>query len=154
MKLVVRLPILILLLPIPTSSVATPSDLTGHKRETVFFLLGMLGEYSGRTFVEDSDLVERFYCNEHEVAFVFRAYFQRLAGEQALNRTIEEEWRQDFANSSKKRDLIRRLLEEMGCDSVLCPHPGEATHSVHGDTVMVALLRAVELAPLAGEERA
>jgi hypothetical protein len=100
MKPIIRLSIFAIgfsaLIPIACSAALEPrADLTGSKGETVFFLLGMLDEYSGRRFIEDSDMVESFYCGEHVVAFVFRAYLSRLAQEQGLDRTIQVRWRQD-----------------------------------------------------------
>jgi hypothetical protein len=47
--------------------------------ETIYFVLGMLDDYSGRSVVEDIPIVERFYCNENVQAFVFRAYLEQLA---------------------------------------------------------------------------
>jgi hypothetical protein len=100
MKPIIRLFVLAIglstCLPIARSAAFEPrADLTGSKGETVFFLLGMLDEHSGRGFIEDSDMVESFHCGEHVVAFVFRAYLSRLAQEQGLDRAIQVRWRQD-----------------------------------------------------------
>ncbi len=71
---------------------AETADYSGHKTETIFFLLGMLDDYSGRTVVEGVDRVERFYCNEDLAAFVFLAYLNRLAAEQGLEPAIDTRW--------------------------------------------------------------
>lgn len=70
-------------------------DLSGVKGEPVFFVLGMLDEYSGRAFVESGDMIEHFYCSEHVTAYVFRAYVERVAREQSLDSGIETRWRQE-----------------------------------------------------------
>ncbi len=77
-------------------------DLTGRKGETVFFVLGMLDEYAGRSIVEDSDRVESFYCNEHVPAFVFRAYLARLAEEQGIETAIETRWNECLVSFHSK----------------------------------------------------
>jgi hypothetical protein len=62
----------------------TEMDWSGTKTETLFFLLGMLDAYPPRRYVEGTDLVESFYCNEQLEAFVFLAYLDRLAREQGI----------------------------------------------------------------------
>ncbi len=93
------------LFPTDSSSAETRVDLSGRKGETVFFVLGMLDEYLGRTFVEDSDRVESFYCSEHVPAFVFRAYLDRLVREQGLHPAVETQWRQGCLVSFRSKEV-------------------------------------------------
>lgn len=57
----------------------------------MFFLLGFLNEYNGRNIVEDSDLIEHFYCNEAAAAETFEAASRRLANEQGIDPQIRRE---------------------------------------------------------------
>src|SRR5712672_378118 len=94
-----------LLICLPLTVRSAEPNLTGRKGETIFFLLGMLDDYLGRNFVEDDNQVERFYCNEHVQAFVFRAYLSRVAEEQNLSPTIGAEWKQDCLVAFRSDDM-------------------------------------------------
>lgn len=59
---------------------------------TVYWLLGTFDEYLGRAIlVEDPQVVERFYCNESEVAAGFRRVLARFTREQGLVDDTAEE---------------------------------------------------------------
>jgi hypothetical protein len=77
--------------PAPSHDGNCQFDLSSPKDETVFFVLGMLGEYVGRIMIEGDDLVEHFYCNEHAVADVFTRRVVALAREQGLDPAVRSE---------------------------------------------------------------
>ena len=79
------------LTPAPSSDGACLFDLTDGKADTVFFVLGMLDEYSGRYLVEGDDRVETFYCNETGPARLFRRHISKLTADQRFDPTIAEE---------------------------------------------------------------
>jgi hypothetical protein len=84
-------------------------DLTGEKADTVFFVLGTLDEYLGRRFVEESDRVESFYCNERPIADLFRRYVVKLATEQRIDPVIRDERTQECLVSFHSKPIADRL---------------------------------------------
>ena len=95
--------------PALSSAASCDFDLAGDKADTVFFILGLLDEYNGRNIVEDSDHVERFYCNEANTAHLFRRYLGTLAQEQGLNPAVREETSQQCLVSSYFKPIADRL---------------------------------------------
>ena len=96
--------------PAPASTGSCDFNLEGAAGETVFFVLGMLDEYLGRGVVEDSDVIEGFYCNEAAMAATFREAIQKLATEQRLDpSSIKTETRQDCLISFHAKALADRL---------------------------------------------
>jgi len=95
--------------PAPASSGSCDFDLTADKSDTVFFVLGFLNEYLGRSFVEDGDRIEGFYCNEPDKALVFQRYISRLAQEQGLDPDVHEETVQRCLISYHSRSIADRL---------------------------------------------
>ena len=77
--------------PAPSSTGSCDFDLTGDKADTVFFVLGLLNEYNSRGIVEDGDRIEHFYCNESNIAGLFRRYIGKLAEDQGLDPAVREE---------------------------------------------------------------
>ncbi len=144
--------VLWLLVPRVSSSAEHRSDLSGSKGETVFFVLGMLDEYGGRDLRNETDIVERFYCNEHVNAFVFRAYLDRLAREQGLSSEVETRWYQDCLvsfHSKEMRDFVNQFyIYEPGAE------PADAY--TRGESASLSWVqlggrdRALQLAYLAG----
>jgi hypothetical protein len=55
----------------------------------LYFVLGCLDEYGGRSIVEDSEKVEHFYASERKVADIFQSYLIALAGEHELDHLLE-----------------------------------------------------------------
>ncbi len=66
----------------------------GRESLSAFFVLGFLDEYLGRRIVENSDLVEWFFCSEAAVADTFEAALLRLAADQHLEPRLERTIRQ------------------------------------------------------------
>ena len=95
--------------PPPSSDGSCIFDLTGNKADTVFFVLGMLNEYNGRSLMEESDLVEGFYCNEAGKSQLFRRYIGKLAQEQSLNPAVREETIQKCLVSYYSQPIADRL---------------------------------------------
>lgn len=95
--------------PAPSSDGSCRFDLTPEKARTVFYVLGYLDEYLGRSIMEDGDLIERLYCNEREQVPAFRAMLARLAAEQGLDWTIREETQQECLVSFHSREVADRL---------------------------------------------
>jgi hypothetical protein len=95
--------------PAPASDGSCRFDLTPAKAHTVFFALGFLDEYLGRSIMEDGDLIERLYCNEQGQVRAFRAMLARLAAEQAIGGTIREEIQQDCLVSFHSHEVAERL---------------------------------------------
>lgn len=83
-------------------------DWSGEKSETIFFILGMLNEYHGRSWTEGINQVERFNCGEYGEAFVFLVYLERLASEQGVDRSVDTRWDDClvFFHSDPLADLI------------------------------------------------
>jgi hypothetical protein len=95
--------------PALSSTGSCQFDLRGDKVETVFFLLGLLNEYSGRHILDD-DHIERFYCNESQTAALFRRYLRKLAQEQSLDSgSIREEIEQGCLMSFRSCPIAERL---------------------------------------------
>jgi hypothetical protein len=95
--------------PPPSSDGSCAFDLAGDKADTVFFVLGMLNEYNGRSLMEDGDRVETFYCNEAGKAQLFRRYIGKLAQEQDLDPTVREETIQKCLVVYYSRPIADRL---------------------------------------------
>jgi hypothetical protein len=68
-----------------------PLDLDDGRGARLFFVLGMLDEYTGRHVVEDDDRVEGFYCNETAKVPAFLHQLEQLAREQQLSASIRRE---------------------------------------------------------------
>lgn len=96
-------------MPAPSSDGSCAFDLAPGKAATVFYVLGYLDEYLGRTIVEDGDRIEGLYCNEQERAPSFGAILVRLALEQGLDPAIREEIRQECLVSFHSRAIAARL---------------------------------------------
>ena len=71
------------------------ADLAGTAGTHIYFMLGMLDDYLGRRFIEDSNRVERFYCNEQTLAIAFKQVMQRISEEQRLDAEVETEIKQE-----------------------------------------------------------
>jgi hypothetical protein len=84
-------------------------DLGGDKPITVYFLLGFLDEYRGRSIVEGSALVEKFGCDEQKEAELFLEYLRRLTAEQQIRTEIEVQTRQECLVSYSSREVARFL---------------------------------------------
>jgi hypothetical protein len=97
------------LTPAPSSNGSCNLDLVGDKGDTVFVVLGLLDEYLGRGFLEDDDRVERFYCDEHDKAALFRRLIVRLAQEQGLDPTIRDETIQGCLIAYHSKAIADRL---------------------------------------------
>jgi hypothetical protein len=95
--------------PPPASAGACHFDLSGEKADTVFVVLGLLNEYLGRHILEDDDLVERFFCNEHDTAAFFRRTLARLAREQGLDPAVREETAQECLLFYRSKAIADRL---------------------------------------------
>lgn len=95
--------------PPPSSDGSCIFDLTGHKTDTVFFVLGMLNEYNGRSLMEEGDRVEGFYCNEAGKAQLLRRYIGKLALEQGLDPAVREETIQQCLVSYYSKPIADRL---------------------------------------------
>jgi hypothetical protein len=95
--------------PAPPSDGSCRLDLTPENARTVFYVLGYLDEYLGRSIMEDGDLIERLYCNEQGQVSAFRAMLARLAAEQAIGGTIREEIQQGCLVSFHSREVADRL---------------------------------------------
>jgi hypothetical protein len=93
--------------PPPRSSGTCDFDLSGDKEVAVFRMLGMLDESLGRHIAEDSDVVERFYPSEAEIAAVFGHTIERVAREQQLEspRTATD----DGFTSIRSKALTERI---------------------------------------------
>jgi hypothetical protein len=95
--------------PAPSSDGACRFDLTPQKARTVFYVLGYLYEYVGRTIIEDGELIEELYCDEQGQVGAFRAILTRLAAEQGIDPAIREETRQECLVSFHSREVADRL---------------------------------------------
>lgn len=66
-------------------------DLSGHRGESVFWVLGTLNEYLGRGTSEGrGSWLEQFYCNESKFVPVFRAGLRRMLRDQELTDDVAE----------------------------------------------------------------
>lgn len=65
-------------------------DVLGHRGVTVYWVLGFVDEYLGRSIVDGHDLVIRLYCNEQDKAPTVRAMLHRLLREQRLPDDLDE----------------------------------------------------------------
>jgi hypothetical protein len=74
----------------PPPAVPSAFDLSGNKAEAVFWVLGFLDEYLGRGVLDDSDLIERLYCNEKDKSARLRTMLRRLQREQQLPDDLRE----------------------------------------------------------------
>ena len=74
-----------------------------------FFVLGILNEYNGRGFLEGSDRLESFYCNEAKIAGLFKRTADALAREQRLEPDIREEIVQGCLTDYYSRTLAPRV---------------------------------------------
>lgn len=64
--------------------------------KTIYFILGCLDEYLGRTIVEkEADVVEHFYSSEVQASQVFEKYLKRLVSEENINTQIRKEVQTD-----------------------------------------------------------
>jgi hypothetical protein len=99
------------LVPAPKSVPPSAFDLTGVKAEAVFWVLGFLNEYNGRSVIEDRDRVEGLYCNEKHMAERVRTMLRRVQREQQLPDDLREEVVQecllDFRSPTLARELNR-----------------------------------------------
>jgi hypothetical protein len=95
--------------PAPSSDGSCRFDLTPEKARTVFYVLGYLYEYVGRTIIEDGELIEELYCDEQDQVAAFRAILARLAAEQGIDPAIREETRQECLVSFHSRAIADRL---------------------------------------------
>jgi hypothetical protein len=87
--------------PAPTAS--SSGDLADRRMN------GLLNEYNGRSFVEGSDRLERFYCNEAETARLFRRSVGVLAQEQRLSSNVNEKTEQECLVSFYSKAIADRL---------------------------------------------
>jgi hypothetical protein len=74
----------------PAAAVPSALDLSGDKAEAVFWVLGFFDEYLGRGVLDDSDVIERLYCNEQDKAARLRTMIRRLQREQQLADDLRE----------------------------------------------------------------
>lgn len=59
--------------------------------DSIYVVLGLLDEYSGRFIEEDDDRVERFYREEKRVADVFKHYLLQAGRERGIEVDVETE---------------------------------------------------------------
>lgn len=84
-------------------------DLSGKKSLTVYWVLGFLDEYVGRQAIDDGDLVETLYCNEHDKLERLRTMLRRLLREQRLTDDLREELVQECLPVFRSAELAREL---------------------------------------------
>lgn len=58
---------------------------------TIFVVLGFLGDYMGRIVRQGKNLIEEFYPHENEIAAEFETHLHNLIAEQNLKTTITQE---------------------------------------------------------------
>lgn len=66
------------------STGACDFDLLDTKAEAVFYVLGLLNDYNGRSVVEGGEEVEYLFCDEAPLVDEFKAALARLTREQGL----------------------------------------------------------------------
>lgn len=94
---------------------ARPLDLTDSRGARVFFVLGMLDEYTGRHVVEGDDRVEGFYCNETAQVPGFVHHLEEVAREQRLDTRIRLETLQGcitVVRSAALADTLNALYQK------------------------------------------
>ncbi len=71
-------------------------DVSNDRIRTIFWLLGLIDEYNGRQVASSTDdRVEGFYCDETELARLFRRVLSRLAREQGFRDDVSERVHQE-----------------------------------------------------------
>jgi hypothetical protein len=72
-------------------------------KPTPFSSFSAFSMNNGRSFVEGSDRLERFYCNEAETARLFRRSVGALAQEQRLSSNVNEKTEPEWFPSTRRR---------------------------------------------------
>jgi hypothetical protein len=84
-------------------------DVAGEKGDRVFFALGMLLEHGGRGFVEGSDALEVFFCDEKDALIRFRRVAAALAQDQHVSADLREDKEQGCVVSLRSAPLAAGL---------------------------------------------
>lgn len=92
----------------PSSDGECRFDFVGNKEERVFFVLGFLAEYSGRTIIEGDDRVERL-PGESEFVALLRRQLAGIATEQGLPGKIREEKDPDGSVTFRSQGIAERI---------------------------------------------